>query len=257
MNTALLKADNLSRFYGSQVGCQEVSLEVFPGEVIGVVGESGSGKSTLLRLLAALIEPDSGSVGYLDDTGQLNDLNTIPESKKRKLRRTEMGFVYQNPRDGLNMTVSAGANIAERLLTAGERSYKAVRAEALTWLTKVEIDPQRLDDRPEQYSGGMLQRLQIAKNLASRPKLIFLDEPTGGLDVSVQAKLLDLLRRLTSNLGLACVLVTHDLAVARLLSHRLLVMKNGRVIESGLADQVLDDPMEPYTQLLISSTLEV
>jgi putative phosphonate transport system ATP-binding protein len=168
-----------------------------------------------------------------------------------------MGFVHQNPRDGLNMSVSAGANISERLLTAGERSYAAVRSEALSWLEKVEIDPARLDDQPHQYSGGMLQRLQIAKNLVSKPRLVFLDEPTGGLDVSVQAKLLDLLRRLTSNLALSSVLVTHDLAVARLLSHRLLVMKNGEVIETGLTDQVLDDPLEPYTQLLISSTLEV
>jgi putative phosphonate transport system ATP-binding protein len=142
-------------------------------------------------------------------------------------------------------------------MAVGARHYGDIRATALDWLGRVEIDEDRIDDTPRAYSGGMRQRLQIARNLVTRPRLVFMDEPTGGLDVSVQARLLDLLRGLVTDLRLAVVIVTHDLAVARLVSHRIMVMKEGRVIETGLTDQVLDDPREPYTQLLVASILPV
>jgi putative phosphonate transport system ATP-binding protein len=154
------------------------------------------------------------------------------------------------------MGVSAGANVGERLMAVGKRHYGDLRASGRDWLQRVEIDGERIDDRPSAFSGGMRQRLQIARNLVTNPRLVFMDEPTGGLDVSVQARLLDLLRGLVAELGLAAIVVTHDLAVARLLSHRILVMKDGRVIETGLTDQVLDDPREPYTQLLVASILQ-
>jgi putative phosphonate transport system ATP-binding protein len=149
----------------------------------------------------------------------------------------------------------ACANVGERLRAVGWEHYGRIRNTAESWLERVEIEVGRIDDSPHTYSGGMRQRLQIARNLVTEPRLIFMDEPTGGLDVSVQARLLDLLRSLVAELGLAVVIVTHDLAVARLLSHRIMVMKEGKVIETGLTDQVLDDPREPYTQLLVSSIL--
>lgn len=154
------------------------------------------------------------------------------------------------------MSVSAGANVGERLMAVGERHYGQIRGAAQSWLGRVEIEPDRIDDLPRIFSGGMRQRLQFARNLVTHPRLVFMDEPTGGLDVSVQARLLDLLRGLVADLGLAVVIVTHDLAVARLLSHRIMVMRYGKVIEHGLTDQVLDDPHEPYTQLLVSSILQ-
>jgi putative phosphonate transport system ATP-binding protein len=163
--------------------------------------------------------------------------------------------VHQDARDGLRMGVSAGANVGERLMALGARHYGRVRGRALDWLARVEIGEDRIDDLPETFSGGMLQRLQIARNLVTEPRLVLMDEPTGGLDVSVQARLLDLLRGLVEDLGLSAVIVTHDLAVARLLAHRLLVMRGGQVVESGLTDQVLDDPQHPYAQLLVSSVL--
>ena len=177
------------------------------------------------------------------------------EAERRVLMRTDWGFVHQDAAQGLRIGVSAGGNIGERLMAIGNRHYGNIRATALEWLARVEIDASRIDDRPTAFSGGMRQRLQIARNLVTEPRLIFMDEPTGGLDVSVQARLLDLMRGLVADLGLSVVLVTHDLSVARLLSHRILVMKDGKVIETGLTDRVLDDPQAPYTQLLVSSVL--
>lgn len=250
----ILVADRVSKYYGERVGCRDVSFTLWPGEVLGVVGESGSGKSTLLRCLAGLDQPTGGTIQF-DYQNQLVSLFDLPEPHRRRLMRTEWGIVHQNPRDGLRMDISAGGNIGERLMDRGDRHYGHIRAAALNWLQRVEINSERIDDRPRQFSGGMQQRLQIARVLVPGPRLVFMDEPTGGLDVSVQAKLLDLLRALVRDLGIAVVIVTHDLAVARLLTDRLMVMKDGGVIEHGLTDQVLDDPHHAYTQLLTSAVL--
>ncbi|GAU83039.1 phosphonates transport ATP-binding protein PhnK [Bosea sp. BIWAKO-01] len=252
----LLSVSGVSRFYGERIGCADVSFDLWPGEVLGIVGESGSGKSTLLRCLAGIDAPDEGEVLFRG-SGQPLDIYSVAEQDRRRLMRTAWGIVHQNPRDGLRMDVSAGGNVGERLMDRGDRHYGKIRERALDWLTRVEIAENRIDDRPRQFSGGMQQRLQIARVLVSEPKLVFMDEPTGGLDVSVQARLLDLLRVLVRDLGLAAIIVTHDLAVARLLTDRLMVMKDGRVVEQGLTDQVLDDPHHAYTQLLTSAVLSV
>jgi putative phosphonate transport system ATP-binding protein len=251
----LLVAEGLSKWYGRQLGCRDVSFALHPGEVMAVVGESGSGKTTLLQLVAAQLAPTSGRVLYRGRDATTRDLAALSEAERRFLFRTDWGYVHQDPACGLRMTVSAGANVGERLMALGDRHYGHIRAAAGDWLGRVEIDQSRIDDPPLTYSGGMRQRLQIARNLVTRPRLIFMDEPTGGLDVSVQARLLDLLRGLVAELSLAAIIVTHDLAVARLLSHRTMVMKDGVVVEIGLTDQVLEDPREPYTQLLVSSIL--
>lgn len=253
--TPLLSTRALGKHYGARLGCTEVSFDLYEGEVLAVVGESGSGKSTLLQLLSAQLAPTAGAVLYRMRDGVTRDLAALGEAERRFLFRTDWGYVHQDATLGLRMGVSAGANVGERLMAVGWRHYGRIRDTAEDWLTRVEIEPERIDDSPRAYSGGMRQRLQIARNLVTRPRLVFMDEPTGGLDVSVQARLLDLLRSLVAELRLAAVVVTHDLGVARLLSHRTLVMKNGRVIETGLTDQVLDDPREPYTQLLVSSIL--
>ena len=253
----LLRVTSLSKSYGSRVGCNEVSFELWPGEVLAVVGESGSGKTTLLNCVSTRLPPSSGTVSYRMRDDAWRDLYRMSEAERRFLMRTDWGFVHQNPADGLRMTVSAGANVGERLMAIGDRHYGRIREAATDWLERVEIAEDRVDDQPRAFSGGMRQRLQIARNLVTSPRLIFMDEPTGGLDVSVQARLLDLLRGLVSELGLAAIVVTHDLAVARLLSHRMMVMKDGVVVETGLTDRVLDDPRQPYTQLLVSSILQV
>jgi putative phosphonate transport system ATP-binding protein len=250
--TPLMSVERLTKRYGARIGCADVGFDLWPGEVLGIVGESGSGKSTLLSCLAGHLAADEGRVVYRG-----RDTLAMAEPERRLLARTEWAFVHQNPRDGLRMGVSAGGNVGERLMAVGARHYGDIRAAATDWLGRVEIASERIDDRPRQFSGGMQQRLQIARNLVTGPRLVFMDEPTGGLDVSVQARLLDLLRGLVRDMGLSVVIVTHDLAVVRLLADRLMVMKSGRVVESGLTDQVLDDPQHPYTQLLVSSVLQV
>jgi putative phosphonate transport system ATP-binding protein len=252
----ILEVQGLGKRYGARIGCAEVSLDLWPGEVLGIVGESGSGKTTLLKCLGGLLEADEGRVLYDAGAGPA-DLRALSEPERRRLMRTDLAFVHQTPRDGLRMGVSAGANVGERLMAQGARHYGRIRAAALDWLGRVEIDAARIDDRPSAFSGGMQQRLQIARNLVTGPRLVFMDEPTGGLDVSVQARLLDLIRSLVRELGLSAIIVTHDLAVVRLLADRLMVMKDGRAVERGLTDQVLDDPQHPYTQLLVSSVLAV
>lgn len=251
----LLSVTGAGHRYGDRFGCRDVSFDLWPGEVLAVVGESGSGKSTLLGMLSQRLTIDEGSIRYRSDD-DLVELSSLSEREVRRLWRTEWGFVHQNAVDGLRMHVSAGGNVGEPLMANGARHYGAIRAQAAEWLERVEIPRDRMDDTPATFSGGMRQRVQIARNLVFGPKLVFMDEPTSGLDVSVQARLLDLIRSLVADLGLAVVIVTHDLAVARLISHRTLVMKDGGVIESGLTDRVLDDPQAAYTQLLVSSILQ-
>ena len=252
----LLSVRDLSKFYGGRIGCADVNFDLFPGEVLGIVGESGSGKSTLLSCLAGHLAPDRGEVIFATTEGP-RDTVLMAEAARRRLARTDWAYVHQNPRDGLRMGVSAGGNVGERLMAVGARHYGQIRKAAVDWLGRVEIAADRVDDRPNAFSGGMQQRLQIARNLVTGPRLVFMDEPTGGLDVSVQARLLDLLRGLVREMGLSAIIVTHDLAVVRLLADRLMVMKGGYVVEQGLTDQVLDDPQHEYTQLLVSSVLQV
>ena len=257
----LLRVRGVSQRFGARYGCRDVSFDLHEGEVLAIAGESGSGKTTLLHAISGRNPPSAGTVEFnmrtgVPDYSGLHDIYKLSEPRRRLLARTDWGFVHQNPRDGLRINVSAGANVGERLMAIGDRHYGNIRTTTQDWMQRVELDTGRIDDAPATFSGGMQQRLQIARNLVTHPRLMFMDEPTASLDVSVQARLLDLLRGLARELGLAAVIVTHDLAVARLLAHRLLIMKEGEVVEEGLTDQVLDDPQHPYTQLLVSSVLQ-
>ena len=259
MKEPLLKVQRLGHHFGGPGvrawALRDATFELHPGEVLAVVGESGSGKSTLLNAVAGRLQPREGQVLYRSLRQGWLDVHASPERLRRELARTEWGFVEQASAEGLRLNVSAGANIVERLMGQGQHHYGELRRTAQSWMQRVELDLGRIDDSPRGFSGGMRQRVQIARNLVTAPALVLMDEPTSGLDVSVQARLLDLLRHLTRRLQLAVLIVTHDLGVARLLAERTLVMREGRIVEQGLTDRVFDDPQHPYTQLLVSSVL--
>ena len=253
----LLKVRGLTKIYGdahnSITGCLEVSFDVFPSEVVGIVGESGSGKSTVMRCLFLDYPPTSGEAFLSTFHGGSRSIFDATMRERRELRNRLTGMVYQNPRDGLDLMITAGGNIAERLLAADWRHVGQMREKAADYLHRTEVPLDRMDHFPVYFSGGMQQRVQIARALANNPKLVLLDELTTGLDISVQAGVLDLVRDIQQREGLSILIVSHDLSVIRLLADRVLVMKDGRVVEHGLTDQVLEDPQHAYTQLLVSS----
>jgi putative phosphonate transport system ATP-binding protein len=234
---------------------RDVSFQLYPGEILGIVGESGSGKSTLLRSLY-FDQPATSGEAYsrLYKDGEVNILN-VSSQQKRYLRNYLMGMVYQNPILGLRMRLSACANVAEKLIAAGGRNAGQMLQRAGGLLSHVEIPMERLKDPPRVFSGGMQQRVQISKAIANNPPILLLDEVTTGLDLSVQAKVLDLIRSIQKELGIAMMVVSHDLSVIRMMSDRTMVMLGGRVVEEGLTDQILEDPLHVYTQTLVSSLL--
>ncbi len=235
---------------GSVWACRDLSFDVGPGEVLGIVGESGSGKSTALACANLDLQPLSGAVRLLGE-----DVTRVTGAARRRLRAEVLGIVYQTPVQGLDLDLTAGGNIASRMLAGGVREYAALRARAGELVQATELPLERLDAVTRTFSGGMQQRVQVAKALATRPPILMLDEPTSGLDVSVQARILDLIRRIQRETRVAMLVVSHDLGVIRMLADRLLVMRQGRIVERGLTDQLLNDPQHPYTQLLVSSQL--
>lgn len=252
----LLQAHGLNKTYGRVHAVRDVSLEVYSGEVLGIVGESGSGKSSLLRLLNLEEPADCGEylLNILAEGGGTN-LFDLDRVQRREMQTRHIGIVYQNPYLGLRMRYSSSGNVAERLLIAGQRNFALLRHTARTSLAASEFPLERMDDPPRVLSGGMQQRVQLAKAIALQPKLLLLDEPTTGLDVSVQALVLDTLKRLQRELVIAIIIVSHDLGVIRTLADRVMVMRHGQVVETGLTDQVLEDPQHPYTQQLVHAKL--
>ena len=233
----------------------DISFDVYPDEVLGIVGESGSGKTTLMRTLYFDIPPTSGTATLQNYKDGQKNIWEASAAEQRMIKNNIMGMVYQNPVMGLRMNYSAASNIAEKIIAAGSRSAGQMTARATELLEAVEIQTSRMSEAPKNFSGGMQQRVQISKALANNPSLLLLDEVTTGLDLSVQAKVLDLIRKIKAVYGISILLVSHDLAVIRMLADRTIVMLDGKIIESGLTDQILEDPQHAYTQQLVHSLI--
>jgi putative phosphonate transport system ATP-binding protein len=252
---------NRCRVCGTVIACADVSFTLGRGEVLGIVGESGSGKSTLMQIVNLSLPAESGELLFREPAdqdkvaGEPLKLLTLDKYARRVFRNERLGIVYQRPELGLNMNFTVGGNVAEKLLLANWRNVGHIRERTAQLMQLTELSPERIDDDPKKFSGGMLQRVQISKALSSSPAVLLLDEVTTGLDLSVQARVLDLIKQIRWELQMTTLLVSHDLSVIKQLAERTIVMKNGRVVESGLTDQILEDPQHPYTQLLVSSAL--
>ncbi|HWQ61215.1 MAG TPA: ATP-binding cassette domain-containing protein [Negativicutes bacterium] len=233
---------------------RDVSFALRKNEILAVVGESGAGKSHILDLMYLNSLPTEGKYYFREYGDGLESVFDANDQEKQALKDMHIGIVYQDPKKGLDLKISSGGNIVEKLLAAGLRNVRFMRDRGQDLLTRMEL-PDGMDRFPSTFSSGMQQRVQIAKALANNPSLLLLDEPTTGLDVSVQARTIDIIKNLQARLNIAVLIVTHDLAVARVLADRIIVMKNGRIVEQGLADRILDDPHHAYTQLLVNATI--
>jgi len=252
--TALLKIQNLSLEYrrGPVRAVRDVSLEIHPGESLGLAGESGSGKSTLALVLLRLLRPDEARVTSGRILFEGKDILTLPEPSLRALRGGPIGMVFQDPFSSLNPVLTVGRQIEEVLeIHAGGRN----RPRALDFLDQVRLpDPPRIYAAyPHQLSGGQRQRVCLAMAIAGGPKLLIADEPTTALDVTVQREILNLLDALRRDLGMAMLLIAHNIGLLSERTDRLAVMYAGEVVELGPTAQVLGAPSHPYTQGLLQS----
>jgi peptide/nickel transport system ATP-binding protein len=231
-------------------------LDVPAGSIVGLVGESGCGKSTLARALMGVL-PGTGRIAGGSIAFEGRDLVTLPERERRALRWLRMSFVPQSAMNALDPVQRLRAQMLEVLCERGGLARPAAHARAEELMRLVGLDPQRLSDYPHQFSGGMRQRASIALALALEPALVIADEPVTALDVIVQRQVLDVLRELQHRLGLAMVLVTHDMAVIAYACDRAAVMYSGKVVEAGLVATVLEAPFHPYTMGLIHAFPDV
>jgi peptide/nickel transport system ATP-binding protein len=223
------------------------SLEIFPGEIVGLVGESGSGKTTVGRAAIGLLPIAEGRIEVVG-----KDISK-PNAKELREIRKHTGIVFQDPASSLNPRLPIGESIGEPLFLAREAKGAELDSRVEDLLDSVELPRSYRNRYPHELSGGQRQRVGIARALALTPDLLIADEPTSALDVSVQARFLDLLQDLQNKLKFACLFITHDLAVVDILSHRIAVMQQGRLVEVGPRDSILKNPQDPYTQRLISA----
>ena len=244
---------------GTATAVDGVSLDIASGETLGLVGESGSGKSvTALALMRLLRRPGRVSGGqalFTDASGTQVDVLTVPAGDMPRIRGRHIGFVFQEPMTALDPVQTVGNQIAETLRVHKLASGREARQRAIELLDAVKIPnaAARVDDYPHQLSGGMRQRVCIAIAIACRPSLLIADEPTTALDVTIQAEILDLLSEMQASLGLAMLLITHDLGVIARSAQRVAVMYAGRIVEQGIVRDVLRSPEHPYTRGLLAS----
>ena len=261
----LLKVDNLSTHYFTRAGVvkavDKISFEVAEGETVGIVGESGCGKSaTALSIMRLISTPPGrvvdGRIMFSPGEGKAPvDFLTVPETEMQALRGNMVAMVFQDPMTSLNPVLTIGWQLREPLQLHLGMNKREARDRSIELLKLVNIPSpeQRLDDYPHQFSGGMRQRVMIAMAMACNPKVLLADEPTTALDVTIQAQILELMKKLQDNLKMSVVLITHDLGVVGEACDRVLVMYAGEIIESASVDDLFDNPKHPYTRGLLQS----
>jgi oligopeptide transport system ATP-binding protein len=250
---ALLSVESLTVSFDTYAGevqaVRDVSFTLDRGEVLAVVGESGSGKSVTVQSLLGLIPVPPGRIK--SGTAVLNglDLLSASEAELSRIRGKEMSIVFQDPMTALNPSMTIGAQITEVLLQHAAISPAAARTRAIELLGLVGIpEPEiRFGQYPHQFSGGMRQRIVIAIAIANHPAILLADEPTTALDVTIQSQILQLIRRIRADFGMAMILITHDLGIVAGIADRILVMYAGRIVEEGTTDQIFYEPQHPYT----------
>jgi peptide/nickel transport system ATP-binding protein len=258
MTKALLSVRNLRVEFptrrGTLVAVDDVSFDIMPGEVLGVVGESGAGKSLTGTAIIGLLEPP-GRIGAGEIRLKGERIDDLPPERLRRIRGRRIGMVFQDPLTSLNPLYRIGDQLIETILTHTKMDMAAARRRALALLAEVGIPaPEaRIDNYPHQFSGGMRQRVVLALALAANPELIIADEPTTALDVSVQAQIIALLKRLCRDHGTAVMLITHDMGVIAETADRVAVMYAGRIVEIGAVRDVVKAPLHPYTVGLMGS----
>jgi peptide/nickel transport system ATP-binding protein len=255
MARALIAAAHLVKEYGHSRVVDDVSLEIFPGETLGLVGESGSGKSTVARMLLRLIEPTAGEI-RIRDGDALTDLRACSAAEMRRWRR-KLTIVFQDPYAALDPRMTVRQILAEPFAIHRETPPQGVTARLGELLSEVGLDESALERYPHEFSGGQRQRVNIARALALRPELLVLDEPVSALDVSVGAQVINLLRDLQQRYGLTCLFISHSMPLVRYLCDRVVVMQRGRVVECGTWQEVCEAPREVYTQQLVAATPEL
>jgi oligopeptide transport system ATP-binding protein len=224
-----------------------ISLTVKKGETLGLVGESGSGKSTACRVMLQLLKPTSGSVKF-----EGREIAGLGRKDLRPLRR-EMQMIFQDPYASLNPRKRIGQIVGDQLKIQKVASGKELRTRVEGLLDRVGLSPEHYNRFPHEFSGGQRQRIGIARALALEPKLVFCDEPVSALDVSIQAQIVNLLDDLQDEMGLTYVFVAHDIGVVRHISDRIAVMNKGKIVETGDADQVCENPRDEYTKKLLAA----
>ncbi|MBV9772997.1 MAG: ABC transporter ATP-binding protein [Gemmatimonadetes bacterium] len=264
MPEPILQVENLRTYFKTDSGLARavdgVSFHVNPGETLGIVGESGSGKSVTSLSVMRLIPQPPGSIEpgsrilFRGEKG-VEDLATVSEERMRHIRGNDIAMIFQEPMTSLNPVFTVGEQIMESLRLHQGLNKRAARERAIDMLKLVgiPIPDQRVDEYPHQLSGGMRQRVMIAMALACDPKLLIADEPTTALDVTIQAQILELLNRLQEELGMAIILITHDLGVVAETCDRVIVMYAGQVFEEGPVGEIFRDPQNPYTEGLLRS----
>jgi oligopeptide/dipeptide ABC transporter ATP-binding protein len=253
---ALIEALNIKKYFPTQGGrmvkaVDDVSFSVAKGETVGLVGESGCGKSTIGRVIMNLIEPTDGRLLFED-----RNIFELPRAEQRALRR-RMGIVFQDPYSSLNPRMNVLQIVGEPLVVHHKLKRARLREEVVRLLEQVGLKPEQMNRYPHQFSGGQRQRLGIARALALGPKFLVLDEPTSALDVSVQAQVLNLIKKLQAANALTYLFITHDLNVVRHIADRVMVMYLGKLVEEGTVADIFERPLHPYTRALLSANPEI